>query len=59
MNGKTEGEIYKLSLTPTETNSKKLIKEFNKLIVNYNALYTDNKDNYNYESQIKYLHILG
>tara|TARA_X000000368_G_C23058036_1_gene725057 strand:+ start:66 stop:542 length:477 start_codon:yes stop_codon:yes gene_type:complete len=52
MTGKTEGEIYKLSLTPTETNSKKLIKEFNKLIVNYNALYTDNKDKNKYTSQI-------
>lgn len=52
MTGKTEGEIYTLSLTPTDETSKNLIKKFNKLIVNYNALYTDNKNDNKYTSQI-------
>jgi hypothetical protein len=53
MTGKTEGEIkYKIELTTTDEISEKLIKEFNELIVNYNALYTDNKDNKNYKSPL-------
>lgn len=53
MTGKTEGEIkYKIELTTTDEISEKLIKEFNELIVNYNALYTDNKDNINYKSPL-------
>ena len=48
-----EGELPELSLTTTDEKSKNLIEKFNKLIVNYNTLYTDNKDNANYKSQIK------
>jgi len=47
-----EGELPELSLTTTDEKSKNLIEKFNKLIVNYNTLYTDNKDNANYKSQI-------
>jgi hypothetical protein len=48
-----DGKINdKISLITPDEESKKLITNFNILIDQYNTLYTNNKDNANYESPI-------